>query len=123
MVDDLLEVSRITTGKVQLRKELVDLNDVLQGVVAASGAVMEAGSHQLRLELPAAPVSLLADPMRLAQMVSNLLNNAAKYSHSGGHIVLAAWTDGAQAVVSVRDNGIGIPPALLGKVFDRSRGA
>lgn len=118
MVDDLLEVSRITTGKVQLRKELVDLNDVLQGVVAASGAVMEAGSHQLRLELPAAPVSLLADPMRLAQMVSNLLNNAAKYSHSGGHIVLAAWTDGAQAVVSVRDNGIGIPPALLGKVFD-----
>ena len=118
MVDDLLEVSRITTGKVQLRKELVDLNDVLQGVVAASGAVMEAGSHQLRLELPAAPVSLLADPMRLAQMVSNLLNNAAKYSHSGGHIVLSAWTDGAQAVVSVRDNGIGIPPALLGKVFD-----
>lgn len=118
MVDDLLEVSRITTGKVQLRKEIVDLNDVLQGVVAASSPVIEAGDHHLHLELPAGPVLLLADPVRLEQMVSNLLDNAAKYSDTGGRIVLSAWTEGTQAVVSVRDNGIGIPPALLDKVFD-----
>jgi len=118
MVDDLLEVSRITTGKVQLRKEVVDLNNVLQGVAAASHAVMESGGHQLRLELPAETLLLPADPVRLAQMVTNLLNNAAKYTDPGGHIVLAAWAEGAQAVISVRDDGIGIPAALLDRIFD-----
>ncbi|WP_223275326.1 ATP-binding protein [Delftia tsuruhatensis] len=118
MVDDLLEVSRITTGKVQLRKEVVDLNNVLQGVAAASHAVMESGGHQLRLELPAETLLLPADPVRLAQMVTNLLNNAAKYTDPGGHVVLAAWAEGAQAVISVRDDGIGIPAALLDRIFD-----
>lgn len=118
LVDDLLEVSRITTGKVQLRREPVDLESVLQEAAETSRAAMEAGRHQLHLDLPAEPLLLLADPVRLAQVVSNLLNNAAKYTDPGGDIRLAAWRDGTQAVIAVRDNGIGIPAPLLGKVFD-----
>jgi signal transduction histidine kinase/DNA-binding response OmpR family regulator len=118
LVDDLLEVSRITTGKVQLRREPVHLENVLQEAAESSRAAMEAGRHQLHLELPPGPLLLLADPVRLAQVVSNLLNNAAKYTDPGGHIHLAAWREGTQAVIAVRDNGIGIPAPLLGKVFD-----
>jgi PAS domain S-box-containing protein len=118
LVDDLLDVARVTRGKVELRKEPVELAAVLRRAVETSRPLLDARRHELALSLPAAPVPLEADPTRLAQVVSNLLNNAAKYTPEGGHIWLAGEGAGGQAVVRVRDDGGGIPPEFLPRAFD-----
>ncbi|WP_438021853.1 GAF domain-containing protein [Sorangium sp. So ce233] len=118
MVDDLLDVSRITRGKVELRRERVDLRSVLNGALETSRPLIEAAAHELAVRLPAEPLLLDADPTRLAQVFANLLNNAAKYTPGGGVIRLAAQREGAGVVVRVVDNGVGIPADMLPKVFD-----
>jgi PAS domain S-box-containing protein len=118
LVDDLLEVSRISRGKIELRPERVELAAVVQSAVETSGPMIEASNHRLEVSLPAEPVALQADLVRLAQVLSNLLNNAAKYTDAGGRIVLAARREGANARVSVTDNGIGIAPEALPRVFE-----
>nr|WP_229416317.1 ATP-binding protein [Massilia sp. PDC64] len=117
LVDDLLDVARITRGQVDLKTALVPLADVLNAAVETSLPLIEAARHQLDVRLPAEPLMLYADATRITQVVSNLLNNAAKYTPRGGHILLAAERDGQQALIAVSDNGIGIPPDSLDDVF------
>ena len=118
LVDDLLDVSRITTGKLELRKERVDLASVLQAAVEASRPLIDRGGHELTVTLPPDPVLLDADTTRLAQVFLNLLNNAAKYSEPGGHIRLSVAREGCEVVVRVRDTGIGLSAAHLPHVFE-----
>jgi len=118
LVDDLLEVSRITRGKIKLRLARIDLGPVVEGAVETSRPVIEAAGHRLTVALPGEPLVVEADPVRVAQVLTNLLNNAAKYTEPGGQIWLTAERDGAEAVLRVRDTGIGIPPDMLGRVFE-----
>ena len=118
LVDDLLEVSRITRGKIELRREIVDLAGVVRSAVESSKPLIDAGRHDLQVALPDAPLLLDADPVRLAQVIGNLLNNAAKYTARGGRIRLAARRSDDELVISVRDDGVGIPRDMLPKVFD-----
>jgi PAS domain S-box-containing protein len=118
LTDDLLDVSRITRNKLELRKERVDLAEVMHAAVETSRALLEAGGHELTVKVPSPPISLEADPIRLAQALSNLLNNAAKYTERGGHVWLTAERQGSDALVSVRDTGIGIPDDMLPRIFE-----
>jgi signal transduction histidine kinase len=118
LVDDLLDVSRITRGKVELRRERIDLCDVTRHAVEMTRPLFDQKSHELYLELPEEPLTLEADATRLEQVLANLLRNAAKYTEPGGRIDLAVRRDGTAALVSVRDNGIGIAPDLLPRVFE-----
>lgn len=118
LVDDLLDVSRITRGKVQLRVQSVELASVLHRAVETSQPVIDAHRHQLSVALAPEPVRLHADPTRLAQVFANLLNNAAKYMEPGGRIWLTAERVGDEVAVRVRDAGVGIPAEMLPKVFD-----
>ena len=118
LVDDLLDVSRITRGMLELRRQRVDLAAVLRSAVEASRPLIEAARHALTITLPPEPIFVDGDPMRLAQVFANLLNNAAKYTEPGGQIGLSAERQGSDAVVSVRDNGLGIPSEMLGRVFE-----
>ena len=118
LVDDLLEVSRITRGKIELRKERVELLAVIQSAVETSRPLIEEARHRLAVTLPPEPLALEADPVRLAQVIANLLNNAAKYTEEGGQIWLTARREADEAVVSVRDTGLGIPADMLPRVFD-----
>ena len=118
LIDDLLDVSRITQGKLQLRKTRVDLAEVIQSSVEAVRATAEEAGHRLEVELPAQPLKFDADRNRLAQIISNLLNNAVKYTHSGGLIRLQCRADDGQIIISVTDNGIGIPPAMQSRIFE-----
>jgi signal transduction histidine kinase/ActR/RegA family two-component response regulator len=117
LVDDLLDVSRITTGKLALRTEVVELRDVVRSAVDTAKPLIEARQHALAVALPDAPVFVVADPTRLAQVFSNLLNNAANYTEPGGRIELRAAADDEQVGVRVIDNGIGIAPEMIGPVF------
>jgi PAS domain S-box-containing protein len=118
MVDDLLDVSRITRGKVDLQKETISLAEVVELAVEASRPLIDNYDHQLTIALPPEPVLVEVDPARLAQVLSNLLNNAAKYTDEGGQISLIAETHGKDVNICVRDNGMGIAADLLPKVFD-----
>jgi PAS domain S-box-containing protein len=118
MVDDLLEVSRIGRGKIGLQKAPVDLAEVVATAVETSRPLIDAHRHTLTVSLPDCPVRVEADAARLAQALSNLLNNAAKYTEDGGRIELIAEFVGAEAVLRVRDNGVGIAPEMLPQVFD-----
>jgi CheY-like chemotaxis protein/two-component sensor histidine kinase len=118
LVDDLLDVSRITRNKLELRKERVELTAVVASAVETSRPLIEASGHRLSVNLPSSPVYLDADLTRLAQIFSNLLNNAAKYTEKGGRIWLTAERAGDEVLVTVKDSGIGIPPEMLPKVFD-----
>jgi PAS domain S-box-containing protein len=119
LVDDLLDVARIRSGKLELRPLRIELKTVVASAVETSLPQVEAGRHELAVELPPHPVWLHADPVRLSQVLGNLLNNAARYTPEGGRIVVAARLDGPAAVeIAVRDNGIGIVPELLPDVFD-----
>jgi signal transduction histidine kinase len=118
LVDDLMEVSRITRGKIELRKQRLALAAVLAAAVETSRPLIEAAKQELTVELPDEPLLLEADAVRLAQVFSNLLNNAAKYTNPGGRIRLAAWRDNAHVVVSILDNGVGMSLETLGSVFD-----
>jgi signal transduction histidine kinase len=118
LVDDLLDVSRISRNKVELRKEPISLGKVVQGAVETSQPLIQASGHELTISLPAEPILLDADPIRLAQMFSNLLNNAAKYMEPGGNIMLTAEKRETEVVVTVRDSGIGIPTHMLSRIFE-----
>ena len=118
LVDDLLDVSRIRTGKLELHKERVELASVVRDAVEASRALIDGRGHELTVELPPCPVLLYADPTRLAQVFLNLLNNAAKYSELCRTIRLTARVDGSEVEVSIRDHGIGIPADKLPHIFD-----
>lgn len=118
LVDDLLEVSRITTGRVQLRQERVALRGIIDGAVETARPLIDQRKHELSLSLPQETLWLNADAARLEQVVVNLLTNAAKYTEEGGHIWLNVQAEGDECVLRVRDTGIGIAPALLPKIFD-----
>ena len=110
LVDDLLEVSRITRGKIELRRELVEVAAIVRGAVETSRPAIEAAGHQLALSIPPEPLTLDADPVRLTQVVANLLNNAAKYTDPGGQIWLTVRHEGDEVSISVRDTGHGHSP-------------
>ena len=118
LVDDLLEVSRITRGKVALHLEDLDIASILRGAIETSRPLIDAARHTLLVELPATPVPIHGDAVRLGQVFANLLNNAAKYTEDGGRIRLAAQVRGDEVEVIIEDNGIGIEPAMLSSVFD-----
>lgn len=117
LVDDLLDVARISRNKLDLRKEQVDLESVVRNAVETSRPVLATAENDLHVELPLEPVWLEADPVRLAQVFSNLLNNAAKYSEPGGSISLVATQSGDELTIRVSDTGIGIEPAKLSQIF------
>lgn len=118
LVNDLLEVSRITRGLIEVQREPLDLAFVLHSAIDTSRPVVDAAGHQLSVELPDDPVTVYGDTVRLTQVFSNLLNNAAKYTNAGGHIWVQLRRDRHRAVVSVRDDGIGIAPDQLSSVFE-----
>jgi signal transduction histidine kinase len=118
LVDDLLDVSRVSRGLVELRKTRVQLSEVVASAVEASMPAVDAGRHQLVVDLGNGALWIEADATRLAQVVSNLLNNAAKYTPDGGRIRLEGAREGGQVVVRVSDTGVGIPPEMLGSIFD-----
>ncbi|MCW5658982.1 MAG: response regulator [Burkholderiaceae bacterium] len=118
LVDDLLEMSRITSGSLELKREPVELSSVVRNAAETSEPVIRAGRHRLEVALPDEPLWIEGDPVRLAQIVSNLLNNAAKYTPEGGLVSLTAQRERNQVVLKVRDNGIGIAPDALRRIFD-----
>jgi PAS domain S-box-containing protein len=117
LVDDLMEVSRITRGKIELRREAVEVAAVVRSAVETSQPLVEAAGHRLALSIPPEPLAVEGDPVRLTQVVANLLNNAAKYTDRGGQIWLTVRREADSAVLSVRDTGIGIPDEMLTRVF------
>jgi len=121
LIDDLLDASRVTRGKLQLRKSRIELQAVIDSALEATETQIKDSGHELHLDLPQQPVYLHADPHRLAQVFSNLLNNAAKYTPDGGEIWLSAHVEGQTLVLSVTDNGSGIPMEELDAVFDMFR--
>jgi PAS domain S-box-containing protein len=118
LVEDLLDVSRIRFGKVQLRRAPIDLREAAKDAVATSEPVLAAARHRLQLDLGTEPVWVDADRVRLAQVIANLLNNAARYTPAGGRIRLEITGGEKEAGIAVEDNGIGIDPALLHRVFE-----
>jgi signal transduction histidine kinase/DNA-binding response OmpR family regulator len=118
LVDELLDVSRITQGKITIRKETLELEKVISHAVETARPLIEARGHKLELDLPASPVWMVGDFARLAQVVANLLNNSAKYTPEGGSITLSARAAEGEVWLEVRDNGIGIDRELLPRVFD-----
>ena len=118
LVDDLLEISRITSGKIELRQGSTDLAAVLRNAVDASMSLINEKGHKLSVFIPEAPLIVHADAVRLEQVFTNLLNNAARYTRQGGQVWLTARRENKDAVVSVRDNGIGILPGMLPRLFD-----
>jgi PAS domain S-box-containing protein len=118
LVDDLLDVSRVMRGKIELRKEPVELATVIARAVETAKPLIEAQGHALDISVTGESLLLDADPVRLAQVVGNLLTNSAKYTEANGHLWLTARPEGDQAVLTVRDDGIGIAPDMLPHVFE-----
>lgn len=118
LVDDLLDVARIVRGRIQLQKETVELSDVIARAVETIKPLMDTADHQFILTLPEQPIRLKADSVRLAQVISNLLHNAVKYTQPGGKIELIAEGQGEEAIIRVRDNGVGIAAEMLPRIFD-----
>jgi signal transduction histidine kinase len=117
LVDDLLDVSRVSQGKIRLQKERVQVEDIIQSAAEASRPVIESGSHTLTVTMPSYPIWLDADKTRIAQVVGNLLNNAAKYTPSNGLISLNVSCEDDDVVVVVSDSGVGIPPEMQSHIF------
>ena len=118
LVDDLLDVSRVMRGKIELRRERVELATIVARAVETVQPLVDAQGHALSVHLPAESLPLDADPVRLAQVIGNLLTNAAKYTEPNGRIWLIALREGNEAVLSVRDSGIGIAPEILPRIFE-----
>ena len=118
LVDDLLDVSRITRGKVQLQRQKIDVATVMALAVEGSQPIISARRHELTISLPREPISIWGDLTRLAQIISNLLTNAAKYTPEGGRIDLCGSRSGDQLIIEVSDTGLGIPPEMLDQVFE-----
>ena len=118
MVDDLLDVSRMASGKMELKRETLLLGNVVERAIELARPLIDEKGHQLSVDVPAENIWLHGDVLRLAQVLANLLNNAAKYTERGGRIVLTAGRRDADLVLSVRDNGMGLEPALREQVFE-----
>ncbi|RYY98700.1 MAG: PAS domain S-box protein [Comamonadaceae bacterium] len=118
LVDDLMDIARVSRGKVELRRERITLDSVVQSALEACRPQVERARHALSVELPPDPVWLDGDPTRLAQVLSNVMNNAVKYTPPGGHIAVRARPVGATVVLEVQDDGEGIAPELASQVFD-----
>jgi PAS domain S-box-containing protein len=118
LLDDLLDVSRITRGVVTLKKQIVGLKGLFEAAVESSRPAIDGKGHTLEIEWPADHVNVEADPVRLTQIVTNLLTNSAKYTDPGGRIVVGSRRDGDTMVIYVRDNGIGLAPETISSVFD-----
>ncbi|PTL82795.1 ATP-binding protein [Vitiosangium sp. GDMCC 1.1324] len=118
LVDDLLDVSRVTRGKIELKREKLELAEVVAKAIEQTSPLLEQRRHELTVDVPRNGLRLDADPTRLAQAFSNLLTNAAKYTEPGGRISVVASREGSEAVIKVRDNGTGISPEILPRVFD-----
>ncbi len=119
LVEDLLDIGRITAGKIRLEKTRVDLRDVVKQAVETSMPLIERHQHRLEVQVPDEPAYVEADAARLAQVAANLLNNAAKYSADGGQIEVRLTEQQGMGVVSVRDQGVGIPLDMIDRIFDR----
>jgi PAS domain S-box-containing protein len=118
LVDELMEVSRITTGRVQLRLDRVIVKGIVDRAIETAHPCIDQRRHELTVSLPPQPIWLHADASRLEQVIVNLLTNAAKYTEEGGHIWLTVHEDGMECVLTVRDSGVGIAPELLPRIFD-----
>ncbi|RKH52209.1 response regulator [Corallococcus interemptor] len=118
MVDDLLDVSRVTRGKVTLKRERITLTDVVAKAIEQTSSLIDQRQHMLEVDLPDRGMDLSGDPTRLAQVFANLLTNAAKYTEPGGFLAVTGTREGRELVLSVRDTGVGIAPEMLPRVFD-----
>jgi PAS domain S-box-containing protein len=118
LVEDLLDVSRIARGRLELRKERVELDLVLEAALETSQPLITSAKHDVSVSLPPEPIMLRADPVRLAQLFSNLLNNAAKFTRPGGRIAVTAQREGPDVIVSIKDTGIGIQAEVLPRIFE-----
>jgi signal transduction histidine kinase len=118
LVDDMVDLSRIDCGKVELRRETLEIAEIVERAVESTGPLLETRGHHLVVNVPSQGLPVEGDPTRLTQVVANLLTNAAKYTNPGGQISVSARVDGAQVVLSVRDNGIGISLEALPFIFD-----
>ena len=118
LVDDLLDVSKITRGKVELKREVLEVADVLSRAVEIASVLFEQRGHRLLIESPREGLRLKGDPVRLAQVIANLLTNAARYTDVGGTITLRAWREAERVVISVADNGSGIATDMLQSIFE-----
>jgi two-component system CheB/CheR fusion protein len=118
LLDDLLDVSRVTRGTLEIRRDLVDLNEAIDIAVQAARPLAESAQLTLSLELPTHPLLVCGDAVRLSQVIGNLLNNAIKFTNAGGHIQLMATVEGAEVVVRVLDDGIGVAAEVLPTIFD-----
>ncbi|HVY07467.1 MAG TPA: response regulator [Burkholderiales bacterium] len=118
LVDDLLDISRFTLGKIELRRAPVELRTLIRGAIDMSQPLIEVRRHRLDVSIPSGSIMLDADSVRLTQVLSNLLNNAARYTGESGSISIRAGVEGGRAVISVRDNGVGIPEPMLERIFD-----
>ncbi len=118
LIDDLLDVSRITTGKLELKPGRFELRSAIEAAVDSSMPAFNRGDHALQVDLPEEALYLVGDQTRVAQVLSNLLNNASKYTPQGGRIELRVRKEGAELVITVRDDGVGIPPDRLEEVFE-----
>jgi len=118
LTDDLLDVSRITRNRIELRRERLDLRSAIRSAIETIEPLSEAAGHVVTVDLPDDPLWVYADLTRLAQAFANLLNNAVKYTDRGGRITLTASVHGSEAAVTLIDTGIGIDPAYLPSIFD-----
>ena len=118
LLEDLLDVSRIAHDKLALRRQRVELSEVVHNAIETCGPHLDAGRHALEVALPPGPVFLHADPVRLAQVFSNLISNAAKYTPPGGHIRVTGERRGDEVAISVKDDGVGISAEMLPRLFE-----
>jgi signal transduction histidine kinase len=118
LVDDLLDITRISRGRIVLKTEKIQLGDIVERAVELIRPLIVERSQRLTIDLPAEPILLFGDPERLVQVVSNLLNNAAKYTDAGGAIEVSTRIEGAEVFLCVRDNGIGMTAELRERVFE-----
>lgn len=118
LIEDLMDVSRVSRGKIILQKQPVTLQEAIQAAIETTAPLITEKQHQLTVSQPPEPIWLDADTVRLSQVFANLLNNAAKYTDTGGHIALTVAKEGKEAIVSIKDDGIGIPDKMLASIFD-----
>lgn len=118
LIDDLLDVSRITTNRIQLRKEAIDAGVLVSRAIGCARPAIEERNHELAVDIATQEMPLFADPTRIEQVIVNLLTNAAKYTPEGGHIGIRAYPENQHIVIKVKDSGVGIPPEMLTRVFE-----
>jgi signal transduction histidine kinase len=118
LIEDLLDVSRVARGKIRLNQQHVDASSVIDGAIEKARPLITSRRHTLKLDVSTEPMPVCVDPARIEQVMTNLLTNAAKYTPDRGHIWITAKPMGDSAILSVRDNGIGIAPEMLSRVFD-----